>query len=271
MTVTAVLNQKGGVGKTTVALNLAHTWAAAGLRVLVVDCDKQAAATSSLLVDDLALDDTTIADVLRAPDRGADLGVVDAIRRADTQWGPVDVVPASLDLEDVWSSAKPGLVFRLRRALDVGDVHDHYDRVLLDGPPDLGPATVAAVVASDGVVIPTRPERMALHGVARTVETVHVVRRDMRPDVDLVGIVPVAVDRRVGEHVARVDEVRRLYGGDVTDTTIPHRLKSDEASGAGEPAAHLPGPAGSALAAAYADLADEVDKRTGNYDDGEQR
>ncbi len=262
MTVTAVLNQKGGVGKTTVTLNLAYMWAARGQRVLVVDCDKQAAATASLLADEPTLDEVTIADVLRAPDRGTDMPMLNAARRVDEQWGPVDVVPASLDLEDVWSSAKPGLVFRLRRAIDMSDVHEQYDRVLIDGPPDLGPATVAAVVASDAVIITTRPERMSLHGVARTVETVQVVRRDMRPDVELAGIVAVAVDRRVGEHVARLDEIRRLYGDTVTDTVIPHRLKSDEASGAGAPAPQLTGVAGDALEVAYGDLAEEIDKRT---------
>jgi len=261
MTVFAVLNQKGGVGKTTLTLNLAHQWAAQGLKVLVVDVDKQAAATASLVAEDLDTESVTIADVLREDQWRASTRLSDATRMADRQWGPLWLVPAALDLEDVWTSSKPGLVFRLRRALDEGDAHSMYDRVILDGPPDLGPGTVAAAVAADAVVIPTRPERMSMHGVARTVETVRVVQRDMRPDVQLAGIVPVAVDTRLREHLFRLDELQRLYGDDLT-TAVPHRLKSDEASGAGQPAATLDGLAGPVLAATYASLCKELDERT---------
>lgn len=258
MPVWAVLNQKGGVGKTTIALNLAHTWAAAGHRVLVVDVDKQAAATATLHAADLELDTTTIADVLRAPDRESSTALADALLPTEPAWGTVELVPASLDLEDVWSSAKPGIVFRLRRALDEADAHTRWDHVLLDGPPDLGPGAVAACVAADLVIVPTRPERMSMHGVARTVETVAVVRRDMRPDVRLAGIVPVAVQAQLNEHTYRVEDLRRIYGEQVTRTVIPHRLKADEASGAGLPAAALAGPAGAAMTQVYTDLAHEL-------------
>lgn len=266
MTVVAVLNQKGGVGKTTLAVNLAHQWASQGLRVLVVDVDKQAAASATLLEEGVLDVDVTLADLLRAEDAT----VVDravrihrfqsAVREVDPQWGPLQLVPASLDLEDVWASTKPGLVFRLRRIIDEASA-DGWDRVILDGPPDLGPGTVAACVAADAVVVPTRPERMSLQGVARTVETVNVVRRDMRPDVQLAGIVPVAVDRRLVEHQARVAELQAIYGRVVTETVVPHRLRSDEASGAGVPAASLAGDAGATFSDVYAGLCKELDDR----------
>lgn len=252
MTVYAVLNQKGGVGKTTLALNLAHTWAAAGERVLVVDVDKQAAATASLITWEPRV---TIADVLRSDGQ---LRLDSAIVETSGQWAGIELVPASLDLEDVWASNRPGLVFRLRRILDDADAPTRWDRVILDGPPDLGPGTVAAAVAADRIIVPTRPERMSMHGVARTVETIAVVRRDMRPDVRLAGIVPVAVDSRLSEHAARLGELRDLYGDQVTQTVVPHRLKSDQASGAGHPAAALEGPAGAALADTYNQLAAEL-------------
>ncbi len=261
MPVYAVLNQKGGVGKTTLALNLAHVWASRGLSVLVIDLDKQAAATSALVAELDEQTTCTIADVLRDYERDA-TALTAAVRPADPHWCGIDVVPSSLDLEDVWASTAPGLIFRLRRAIDSADLSERYDRVVIDGPPDLGPATVAACVAADAVIVPTRPERMSLHGVARTVETVAVVRRDMRPDVALAGIVPVAVDGRLSEHTARVAELARIYGDDVTRTRVPHRLKSDQASGAGKPAAQLDGPAGTAMSTIYAELADELDTRT---------
>jgi chromosome partitioning protein len=260
VTVYAVLNQKGGVGKTTLALNLAHVWAEQGHRVLVIDLDKQAAATGALLADHDEITARTIADVLRDYERDG-VTLRGAIRTGDPHWAGVDVVPSSLDLEDVWASTAPGLVFRLRRAIDEADLHTHYDRVVIDGPPDLGPATVAATVAADAVIVPTRPERMSLHGVARTIETIAVVRRDMRPDVQLAGIVPVAVDRRLSEHTARVEELARIYGDRVTRTCVPHRLKSDQASGAGKPAALLDGPAGAAMRTVYTELATELDER----------
>jgi chromosome partitioning protein len=257
-----VLNQKGGVLKTTAAVNIAERLARRDLRVLVIDMDKQGAATSTLRAEELSLDDRTIADVLRAPDKARDFLLEAAILPADAQWGGVEVVPASLDLEDVWTSSRPALVFRLRSAIDQAELATRYDWVLLDGPPDLGPGTVSAVIAADNVVVPFRPERMSMDGVARTVETVEVVRRDMRSDVRLAAVIPVAVDKGVGEHVVRVDEARRRYGDLVTETVIPHRLKSDEASGSGHPASSLEAPAGPALAAAYDALTDELIKRT---------
>jgi chromosome partitioning protein len=270
--VVAFLNQKGGVLKTTVTVNVAERLARRGQRVLVIDVDKQAAATSTLVADDLSDEDPTLADVLR---RGLSLDA--AIIPTDPQWGGVDLIPASLDLEDVWASGKPALVFQLHRAIDEAELNKRYDWVLLDGPPDLGPGCVSAVIGADWVVIPFRPERMAMHGVARTVETIDVVRRDMRQGVELVLVLPAAADVNLNEHKIRIDDAQRLYGDkvatvEVTDEAtgqrkvvplvIPHRLKSDEASGFGIPSASLQGPAGEALGGAYDAVADELIERT---------
>lgn len=246
MTVWAVLNQKGGVGKTSLALNLADAWARQGSSVLVVDIDPQASATCSLVAD-WEPGYVSLASALRT-----DSGKLTTYT-ADEQWGAVDVVCGSLELEDVWSNQSPGLVFRLRRALD----GNGYDQVILDGPPDLGPGTVSAAVAAERVIIPTRPERMSLAGVARTVEMVALVHRDMAPNVALSAIVPMAVDGRLSEHKARLVELATAYGDLITEA-IPHRLRSDEASGTGGPARSLPGPAGVALGDAYAALAHEL-------------
>ncbi|WP_053207937.1 ParA family protein [Jiangella muralis] len=263
MTALAVANQKGGVGKTTTTLNLAYTWSSRGETVLVIDCDKQAAATKTVIADaNVRADLPTLADAL-GPTGRTNVGLVDVIVRADAQWGGVDIVPASLDLEDVWKSARPDLVFWLRRAVAETGVGEKYDRVLFDCPPDLGPGMVSAALAADTVIIPTHPERMSLDGVADTVEMVDVLRRDFEPELRVSAIVPLAVDRRVNEHVERLDEVRRLYGELVTRAVIPHRVKSDEASGAGAPAAWLAGDAGRALSTAYGDLAKELDERAG--------
>jgi chromosome partitioning protein len=253
--VIAFLNQKGGVLKTTV--NVAERLARRNLRVLVMDIDKQAAATSTMLAEEPSAEDRTLADVLRL-----ELSLDSAIMPTDPQWGGVELVPASLDLEDVWASNKPSLVFRLRRAIDEAELNERYDYVLLDGPPDLGPGCVSAVIAADHVVVPFRPERMAMQGVARTVETVDVVRRDMRHEVQLTAVLAAAVDRQLGEHRNRIDEAERLYGVKLARTLIPHRLKSDEASGYGLPAAALQGPAGTALGGAYDEFADELIERT---------
>ncbi|WP_020393466.1 ParA family protein [Kribbella catacumbae] len=257
MPVIAFLNQKGGVLKTTVTVNVAERLARRGLRVLVIDVDKQAAATSTLLAEEPTVDDRTLADVLRN-EHSLDTAIVPT----DPPWGGVELVPASLDLEDVWASNKPSLVFRLRRAIDEAELTSRYDYVLLDGPPDLGPGCVSAVIAADHVVVPFRPERMAMHGMARTAETVDVVRRDMRSEVQLTAVLAAAADTRLGEHQNRIDEAASLYGDKLARTVIPHRLKSDEASGFGIPAGSLQGPAGEALGIAYDAFADELIERT---------
>jgi chromosome partitioning protein len=252
MTVWAVLNQKGGVGKTSLALNLADAWARQGLRVLLIDVDPQASATTSLIARDLdRTTDRTLVDVLR------DAQPLNALR-ADPAWGypqGIDLIPAALNLEDVWASQSPGLVFRLRNALELAT--GEYDQIICDGPPDLGPGTVSAAVAADHVIIPTRPERMSLAGVARTVETVGLIRRDMAPRVALAAIVPMALDSRLSEHKARMQELIDAYG-EVITAPVPHRLRSDEASGTGGPARSLAGPAGSVLGDVYNALATEL-------------
>jgi chromosome partitioning protein len=263
MSTYAIANQKGGVGKTTTAVNLSHTWARAGLRVLVVDVDPQAAATTSLIAEELPEDTRFLSDLLWK-DRAPSVTVV----QADRHWGLVinslanvehriDVIPAGLDLADIWSLNAPGLQFRLRNAL--AQIQDRYDRVIYDCPPDLGAGTVSALVAADLVIVPTRTERMALTGVARTVETVQIIGREMSHAV-MAAIVPVAVDMRVRAHQDRVDDIARLYPKLITPP-IPHRLKSDEASDAGSPAQMLKGNAGVALELAYKDLARVIDAR----------
>jgi len=269
-TVIAFANQKGGVGKTSMTINLADAWVRQGLRVLVVDVDPQAAATASLLGRDAEDGDLTLSDILRVDRAAAMAGI-----QAPAPWGlttetglgmgqRIDVIPSSLNLSDVWASASPGLVFRLRNALDV--IAHEYDRILIDCPPDLWTGTVSAIVAAHYTVIPTRPELRSLAGVARTVETVGIIGRDMAPPsprlpVSLAAIVPLAVDARVTEHKARLAELCETYGDLMTNSFLPHRLRSDEASGSGGPARSLLGNAGRVLGDCYAALAIELDSR----------
>jgi len=268
MSIWACANQKGGVGKTSVALNLAHEWSLQGLTVLVVDVDPQACATHTLIESRAAT--PTLADVLRAPDAAMPNVLRDTTHAADPAWGSsggIDVIPSALNLDDIWASQTPGVVYKLRHALrDIPtggspSAAAAYDRVILDCAPDLRQGVVSAIIAADYVIIPTQPERTSLQGTARTVDTLRVIRQDMAKDVELAGIVPTLYDARLSEVKLRMLELGQTYGDDVTEQVIPDRPRSKEASGAGVPAKALGGPAGEALSAAYAGLAAELDKR----------
>lgn len=177
----AVVNQKGGVGKTTVTLGLAGAAQAAGMRVLVVDLDPQANATLGLDVD-LGDDSRDINDVLAADIKGV---LIDAA--VPSGWGPgVDVVPSSLALAAQESDLTLGSEFRLRKA---GEGLDGYDLVLVDCAPSLGRLVVNALVFADFALVVTEPSAPALQGVGAVLDTIGVVREHYNGHLRLAGII----------------------------------------------------------------------------------
>ena len=249
-TVYAIANQKGGVGKTTTAVNLAACVAEAGYESLLIDIDPQSNATLGLGIDKHTR--PTIYDALLG-DEPLEAAIVDA------GIPHLGVVPAGPDLAGatVELPRLPGSESRLREALE--PIRERYAFVLLDCPPSLGPLTVNALVAADRVIVPVQAEYFALEGLAGLLDTLSLVQRELNPRLTVAGMLLTMHDgrTRLAQDVER--EVRDHFPALVFDTVIPRNVRVGEAPSFGKPVIHYdPHSAG---AGAYFDLAKEVAAR----------
>ena len=223
----ALCNQKGGVGKTTTAINLGASLAAYGRRVLAIDFDPQGALTAGLGVQ--SHDVTTIYDLL--------LGTVKDVSSAivETATPGLHIIPANIDL----SAAEVHLVNEVAReqilARVIRQVSDRYDVILIDCQPSLGLLTVNALTAAHGVLIPLECEYFALRGVALLVETVEKVRDRLNPVIQLDGILATMFDPRTLHSREVIERVVEAFGDSVLETVIGRTVKFPDASVAGAP------------------------------------
>ena len=246
-----IANQKGGVGKTTTAVNLTASLHAAGKSVLLCDFDPQANATSGLGVDKNAVS-PNIYDILID---GADVerGVV------QTPWG--DVLPSNKELAGagVEMIGMDRREYLLREALD--KLSDRYDYILIDCPPSLELLTLNALCAADSLLVPVQGEYYALEGLSDLMNTVRIVRRSMNPRLELEGVLLTMFDGRTNLAMQVAEEVKRYFPGKVYATVIPRNVRLSEAPSHGKPINAYDRT--SRGAEAYSAFADEFLKKNG--------
>ena len=249
-TIYAIANQKGGVGKTTTAVNVAACIAEAGYSTLLVDIDAQANATVGL---GIAKDRTpNLYDVLAGTATADEALVETAIANLTLLPAHPDLAGASIELP-----RQPGSETRLRDA--VAPVRDRFAFILLDCPPSLGPLTVNALVAADRVIVPVQTEYFALEGLAGLLETLQLIQRELNPRLAVAGMLLTMHDgrTRLARDVER--EVREHFSALVFETVIPRNIRVGEAPSFGRPVIHHdPHSSG---AEAYFSLAQEVAAR----------
>ena len=221
----AVVNQKGGVGKTTTAVNLTAALTEAGKKVLLCDFDPQANATSGMGLDKRKIQ-KSIYDVVV---NGA--SVEAAV--AKTKFG--DVLPSSPDLAgaavELISMEDPN--YRLKNALDV--IRNRYDVIFIDCPPSLEMLTLNGLAAADGILVPVQCEYFALEGLSDLMATLRSVKRRLNPGLDIFGVVLTMFDGRTNFSTQVAQEVRRHFPGKVYGTVIPRNVRLAEAPSHGLP------------------------------------
>ena len=247
----AIVNQKGGVGKTTTCVSLAAALTEAGKRVLLCDFDPQANATSGMGVDKTVskgIYEVVIGDVPAA----------DAV--VHTRYG--DVLPsnkalAGAGIELITMERRE---FLLRDAL--GSLRDQYDYIFIDCPPSLELLTLNALCAADGILVPVQGEYFALEGLSDLMNTVRLVRRSLNPRLELEGVLLTMFDGRTNLALQVAEEVKHYFPGKVYATVIPRNVRLSEAPSHGKPITSYD--RSSRGAEAYTALSAEFLKRQGN-------
>ena len=247
-TVVAIVNQKGGVGKSTTAINLAAYLAATGERLLVVDMDPQGNATSGLGVSPDS--NGCMYDVLLEGKPLQEVALKTKVEGMDVAPATINLVGAEVELVSTLARE-----FKLRRAIEKLPPQA-YNRVLLDCPPSLDLLTLNALTAADEVLIPVQCEYYALEGLTQLMQSIRMVREELNPRLRVGGVLLTMFDPRTNLAHQVADEVRSFFADRVFRTIIPRNVRLSEAPSFGMPIA-LYAPASSG-AAAYASVADEV-------------
>jgi len=246
--VLAIVNQKGGVGKSTTAVNLAAALGEAGQKTLLIDLDPQGNATSGfglnknqreLCVYNALLGDTNISQIIEP-----------------VEVEHVFVVPATIQLAGAEIELVSALSRETRLKAMIDDVRDDFDFIIIDCPPSLGLLTINALTATEGLLIPIQCEYYALEGLSKLLDSVRLVKTHLNPKIEVFGVVMTMYDSRTKLANQVVEEVQDFFGEKVFETLIPRTVRLSEAPSFGQPVI-IYDPAGKG-ATAYRSLAKEV-------------
>ena len=258
--VISLVNQKGGVGKTTTSINLSASLAIEGKKVLLIDLDPQGNATTGVgfnkgdidkSIYDIFCDNATIKEVI-----------------LKTKFKGLDLLPSSLQLAGVdielieKGRENPGFQKAFQFKEKLGDCKDNYDYIIIDCPPSLGLITTNALAASDSVIIPVQCEFFALEGITQLLNAIMLTKKKLNPNLKLEGVLLTMFDSKTNLSIEVIEEIRSYFKEKVYTTIIPRLIRLAEAPSHGKPIiAYDPKSKGSL---AYLNLAKEVIERNGN-------
>jgi len=244
----AIANQKGGVGKTTTAVNLSSCLAVKGKKVLIIDIDPQGNTTSGLGIDKTRIE-KSIYDVIINDVPINETYIETKVKNLVLSPSNIQLAGAEVELVSVISRET-----RLKYALQ--DIKDDFHYIIIDCPPSLGLITVNALTAADTILVPIQCEYYALEGLSQLMNTVKLVQKHLNPDLKVEGVVLTMFDARTNLSIQVVEEVKKYFGNKVYRTIIPRNVRLSEAPSYGLPIILYDSK--SKGAECYMDLADEV-------------
>lgn len=248
----SVINQKGGVGKTTTAVNLSAAIGALGKKVLLVDIDPQGNSTSGYGINKREIENSTY-DMLINSVKASEIVISTKFKNVDLL--PADINLAGAEVEMIGLNRRESLV-----KMALAEIWDNYDFIFLDCPPSLGLITINALCASDSFLVPIQCEYYALEGLAQLMATVRQIKRLYNPQLELEGVLLTMYDGRLNLTGQVVDEVKKFFPKKVYSCAIPRNVRLSEAPSFGEPVMYYD--RSSKGAAAYENFAKEfLDKQ----------
>ncbi len=223
----AIANQKGGVGKTTTAINFSSCLAMAEKKTLLIDIDPQANTTSGIGFDKNTID-RSIYDVLIGKQKMLDIILPTELSYLNVAPSSISLVGAEIEMVGMFSR-------ELLLAKALGTILDKYDYIIIDCPPSLGLLTINALTAANGVMIPVQCEYYALEGLSQLLETIKLVQKNLNPGLDIDGVLLTMYDSRLNLSRQVADEARKYFDSRVYDTVINRNVRLSEAPSFGKP------------------------------------